>query len=659
MMKMRQVHLDFHTSEHISGIGIDFDKAQFQEALKLGCVDSITLFSKCHHGWSYHPTATNQMHPNLSFDLLQAQMDAAHEIGVKAPIYLSAGYDEQYIKKHPEDLLCPSLAVAQAGGPDPTTARFHLICFNTPYLDVLLEQIKEACARYDADGLFMDISRPRICYCPRCQEQMTNLGYDIESLDDVAEFGDLVYENYARKVRQAVDSVKPGWTVFHNGGHIPFGKRFVAFSNSHLELESLPTGGWGYDHFPLSVSYAQTLGMEYLGMTGKFHLHWGEFGGFKHPNALRYETALSLAFGAGCSIGDQLHPSGKMDLATYKLIGTAYQEVAEKEPYLAGSRNLTEIAVLGTEAINNYYGHTVKQANPFAASTDAGCCRILLEGHYLFNFIDAQTPLEGYKLLILADNVVLDGPLTKKIKAFTKNGGKVLASGRSGLNAESCFALDFGGQWLEPNPLCPDYCVPAFALPALAPSAYIMYAQGYRVSAGAESAVLGYRENPYFNRTPEHFCSHHHAPNDPATREPAILQGSDGIYIGWNIFDQYASHGNIHTKQLVCHLIDLLLAQPMLSTDLPAQGIATLMDTPRGKLVHLLYGSPIRRGEKTEVIEDLLPILDTQVTVRCPEKLQSVKLVPQEAAIPFQQDGDIVRFTVDRFQCHQMILLER
>ena len=31
--------------------------------------------------------------------------------------------------------------------------------------------------------------------------------------------------------------------------------------NTHLELESLPTGGWGYDHFPLSARYAQTLGM--------------------------------------------------------------------------------------------------------------------------------------------------------------------------------------------------------------------------------------------------------------------------------------------------------------------------------------------------------------------------------------------------------------
>ena len=101
-MKFRQVHLDFHTSEHIPNIGIKFDKTRFQEALLLGKVESITLFSKCHHGWSYHPTKVNEMHPNLKFDLLKAQIEASHEIGVKTPVYISAGLDEKVAVAHPE-----------------------------------------------------------------------------------------------------------------------------------------------------------------------------------------------------------------------------------------------------------------------------------------------------------------------------------------------------------------------------------------------------------------------------------------------------------------------------------------------------------------------------------------------------------------------------
>ena len=101
-MNFRQVHLDFHTSEKIDDIGSRFSKKQFQEALKAGHVNSITVFSKCHHGWAYHPSDANEMHPGLSFDLLKEQIEAAHEIGVKTPVYISAGYDEKAAKEHPE-----------------------------------------------------------------------------------------------------------------------------------------------------------------------------------------------------------------------------------------------------------------------------------------------------------------------------------------------------------------------------------------------------------------------------------------------------------------------------------------------------------------------------------------------------------------------------
>ena len=94
-LRYRQVHLDFHTSEAVPSVGDRFDKEQFKAALKAGHVDSITVFSKCHHGWAYHPSMANEMHPKLKFDLLGAQLEACREIGVNAPVYLSAGHYER------------------------------------------------------------------------------------------------------------------------------------------------------------------------------------------------------------------------------------------------------------------------------------------------------------------------------------------------------------------------------------------------------------------------------------------------------------------------------------------------------------------------------------------------------------------------------------
>ena len=55
VLPSRQVHLDFHTSEKIDNIGSKFDKKQFQDCLKKGHINSITVFAKCHHGMMYYP----------------------------------------------------------------------------------------------------------------------------------------------------------------------------------------------------------------------------------------------------------------------------------------------------------------------------------------------------------------------------------------------------------------------------------------------------------------------------------------------------------------------------------------------------------------------------------------------------------------------------
>lgn len=657
-MRYRQIHLDFHTSEKIPEIGKHFSKEQFQEALQAGHVNSITLFSKCHHGWAYHPSRANEMHPGLKFDLLGAQIEAAHEIGVKTPVYLSAGLDEKYAVRHRGNLV-RNKDESTAWSPDFMSPGYHKLCMNTPYLEVLLEQIREVCEKYDVDGIFLDIVGVQPCYCERCMNQMLEEGMNPENPADVVNLAERVYLNYTRRVREVVDSVKPGLPVFHNGGHIRRGKRELAYANSHLELESLPTGGWGYDHFPVSASYAQTLDMEFLGMTGKFHLSWGEFGGFKHPHALQYETALSMAFGAKCSIGDQLHPCGEMDMATYSLIGEAYREVEEKEGWLDDMKNTADVAVLGVEVIENYFDglNFSSGVSSNIGVADAGCARILLEGKYLFQYVDAQEDFSAYKVLILPDQIILDAILAEKIKAFTAQGGKILASGKSGTNGLGQFQLDFGCSWKGENIYRPDYCRPEFALKSLKNAAFLMYSQGYRIHPD-EGTVLAWRENPYFNRTREHFSSHVHAPNNPEFREAGIVEGKDGIYIGWNIFQEYAEKGCIAAKQIVCAMLERLLPSPTVKTNLPAQGIITLMEKEGRKILHLLYVSPVKRGENVEIVEDILPVYNIEVEVLCGQDVKNVFLVPQKQKIPFQKITGGIRFCVDRMFCHQMIVIE-
>lgn len=649
-MNFRQVHLDFHTSEKIGSIGSEFSKENFQQALKIGHVNSITLFSKCHHGWSYHPSKVNKMHPNLKFDLLKAQIEAAHEIGVKTPIYLSAGHDEKDAVEHSE-----WVAVEDNNRLRPfNEPGYHLMCFNSPYLDRLLLQIKEVCENYDADGIFLDIAGVRRCYCQYCRRTLINEGKDPFDIKNATELAERVYANYTKRVRDTIDSVKPGLAVFHNGGHIRRGRRDLAFMNTHLELESLPTGVYGYDHFPLSARYVQNLGVEFLGMTGKFHSSWGEFGGFKHKNALRYESALNAAHGAKMSVGDQLHPSGKMDMATYKTIGASYEEIERKEAWLDNVSAVSDIALLSNEAVENVYG--TSHGTLKTAASEAGAVRILTEGKYLFDVVDLKQDISKYKVVILADDIDIPDFYKSVLDEFVKNGGKILASGTSAVK-DVKFIYDLGAEYCGECEFNPSYFKTDTDIGKLFCSSYVMYSTAQVVKCTGEE--LAWLEAPYFNRTYEHFCSHKHAPNSGKILGNGITLGKDGAYIAWKVFSEYAEQGSLILKEIVRYTLDVLLSdRKTLETNLGAQGIVTLMKQESGNryINHLLYVSPVKRGRGVEIIEDITPVYNISVTLRVKEKIKKVYLAPEMKEISFEQEGERVSYTVDKIECHQMVV---
>ena len=99
---MNCVHLDFHTSPDIDKIGERFDREEFARTLKEAHIDLITVFAKCHHGYTYYPSKVSTMHPGLKFNLVKEEIEAAHSVGVKAPIYITIGWSKKDADEHPE-----------------------------------------------------------------------------------------------------------------------------------------------------------------------------------------------------------------------------------------------------------------------------------------------------------------------------------------------------------------------------------------------------------------------------------------------------------------------------------------------------------------------------------------------------------------------------
>ena len=63
------------------------------------------------------------------------------------------------------------------------------------------------------------------------------------------------------------------------------------------------------------------------------------------------------------------------------------------------------------------------------------------------------------------------------------------------------------------------------------------------------------------------------------------------------------------------------------------------------------------RGKNTEVIEDIVPLYNVDVSVKC-NKPKRVILVPQNEEISFNYSDGRVSFTVPKVEIHQMISIE-
>ena len=663
-LRYRQIHLDFHTSEAISGIGAAWDKAHWQKTLSDAHVNVVNCFATCHHGWSYYPTMIGMMHPHLDFDLTRAQYDACREIDVAAQLYITVGVNNMVARAHPEWRAVNAGGTYYGWEPSPVKPGFHMLCFGSPYLDYVCDEIKEVATLFpEGAGLWLDIIHKADCCCSWCTDGMAELGLDAEKPADRWKYADIVLDNYYQKTLAAVRSVHPTMPIFQNSGHVQRGERRFFSYVTHLELESLPTWGWGYDHFPMSAKYAKLSGLDFLGMTGKFHTTWGEFGGFKHPNALRYECAAMLAYGGKCSVGDQLHPSGKLDESTYRIIGEAYSEVEAKEPWCEDSVNIADIAILSSVAVN--------PSHPREDPADTGASRVLLEGHFLFDIIDSEMDLAVYKLIILPDDVIVDDALKANLDEYLAAGGKLLLTGKSGLDTEGKPLFDIGAEIAGESEFELDFILPAGGLrPEFVDSPFVVYATYPRIKVtGGES--LGEVYAPYFNRTYKHFCSHQHAPARPqASGYDCGVRNGSVMYLPMPIFTLYGSWGAVTYKQFALNCIKQMLGEDIsLRSNIPSTARVTLTEQPGEKryVLHLLHANIITRGEskvqgfgvnsKMEVIEDLLPLHDVRVSLSLPKPVERVTLEPQGVELAFSAEDGRVDLAVDSFKCHQMVAL--
>lgn len=657
-LRFRQVHLDFHTSPCIEGVGQDFDPEEFAATLERARVDSINIFARCHHGHIYYDTRRfpERRHPHLRRNLLAEQIEACHRRDIRTPIYITVQWDQFTAEEHPEWLVITAEG-KQSGTPPYQPGFYRALCLNTPYVDWLKSFVAEVAEMLPTDGFWFDIVWPQDCSCRFCREDMAAQGIDASDAASRMKFGTQVYYDFCHDMTAYVRKLSSDAQIFYNRGHISPAMRPAIPAYTQLELESLPSGGWGYLHFPMTMRYARTLGLDCLGMTGKFHRSWGDFHSFKNRAALEFECFQMLALGGKCCVGDQLHPSGKICQTTYDLIGSVYAQVEKKEPWCRGAVPLRDIGVLTPEEFAGTTGHT---ALPKSAM---GATRMLQEGKHQFDIIDTKADFGQYRLLVLPDEIPVGRELAAKIETYVKRGGSLIATHKSGLAPDgSAFALPaLGVRRKGEAPFSPDFIVPDGAVgKGLPKTGHVLYLQALEVEPAAGAEVLAQVEVPYFNRTWQHFCSHAHTPSSGRIGYPGIVRNGRCIYFAHPIFTQYQQNTPRWVKILFLNAVDMLLPDPLVRVGWPSSLIATLNEQPVEKrlVLHLLHYVPERRSDSIDVIEDVIPVHNIDCRVRVGRAVRRVVCEPEGEAIAFTADGGAVHFTVPEVAGHQIVAIE-
>ena len=635
----RQIHLDFHTSEHIPGIGEDFDARAFAQTAKDASISSMTVFARCHHGWLYYPSAQfpERVHPHLvNKYLLTEQVSALHEQGIRAPIYITVQWDYHSATTRPEWLIRKEDG-SHEGDSFTRPGFYQSLCVNTGYYDFLSEMTAEACQMLgdELDGIFFDIVGIRPCWCASCRAEMKKEGIDASDEYAVRDFAKHVIDRFKERMTRLVRSYSKDCTIFYNAGHVGPCTKDSMESYSHFELESLPSGAWGYLHFPVTARYARNLGSDCLGMTGKFHTEWGDFHSLKNLAALEFECFRMLSFGFASSIGDQLEPGGKLNPATYKLIGKVYSQFAMREEWARPARAMVEAAVLTPE--NPRFEHQIPDSI-------MGAVQLLEELSLQFDIIDPNMDFSPYRLLILPDDLIVDSATQTKLDQYAAQGGSIIACMHGGMNEDNRYPACFAAQYNGLNEKYPDFIVAQGSLAKkLEPdNEYAIYLQGSKItSAGADTLMSA--QAPYFPRKGDRFCSHRYTPSAHGEMYPAVLRQGSVILFAHPIFRQYRHNAPSWCKQLIANAIGQLLPQQMVSHDGPSTLTVQLLHQPDQNRVnaHILSYIPVRKSATIDIIEERTIVSNLELTINLDQEIKGARLVPENIELQYQ-DGKLI-----------------
>jgi hypothetical protein len=508
--------------------------------------------------------------------------------------------------------------------------------------------INEVFNKYDVDGVFLDCIPVCQCYCDKCMDIMKNEGVDIENDASIEHYVKRKALHFAQKLFKNIPENK---SLFFNG--IPY--KDVSPYVSHIEIECLPSGGHGYDNFPVKVRYLRNIGKQVIAMFGRFHLSWGDIEGIRTIEGLRFDCLLAVSNGVSICVGDHLHPKGNLNQSMCHSVKKIYHELQDLNQWIEDVTPKTEIGIVLPSS---------DKPSPSPTSISpavAGAVRALTELNYQVDVIDQEMDFSKYELLILPDNVLVSDQLKYRLNEYCENGKAILSSNFSGLDAERGeFALDnyhlkYHGEenyrtyFMEVEP---DVAEDMPSAP------FTIYEKGIKIEPENKiSKILARIIKPYIYDKWESLPDYLYVAPDQIEEKTGIIQFGHNIHIAFPIFSAYYQYAYPVYKTLLSNCIKRLLPCPLIKTsNVPSFARITLAEKENMTIIHFLAYLPEMRGE-FQIIEEGLIVKNAEILLRTDnKKVNCVHSAPENEEIDFTTDGKYLRITIPEFKGYKMIV---
>jgi len=542
-------------------------------------------------------------------------------------------------------------------------AGWQVLDMSSPYQEYLAQQIEEILDRYrPVDGIFLDMCWDQPSVSRWAVAGMTRRNLDPRLAQHRARYARQVALDYMRRFSAMVDAAGKGadhlgvWFNSRPKTNLHVEKQFLR----RVEIEALPTGGWGYAYFPYVARFVRPLGLPTLTHTGRFFKSWGDNAGLKPAAALKYECCQVLSQGMTGGIGDLLHPRGVPQPAVYELIGNAYAHIEACEPFIAGGTLQSQIALLVDPELGD---------DPGAAGL--GATRALQQLQQQFDIVAPDAPLDAYELVLVPETTAVDDALRTALRGYLGQGGTLILSGAAGFDAAGQPLLpEQGVESHGPSPFSHTCLRLAQAVAGGIPEYdHVTYETGPRIKPAPGAESLAGVVEPYFERHFARFSGHSYTA--PAQLSPwsAVVRNGPVITFALPILGTYGRHAVPVHRRLLGNCIDLLLPQPLLrAADAPSLLETTVVRAGPRTVVHLLCFARERRAESfdhrlgrttgLDIVEDAIPLLEQPLAVKLPEAPRGATLQPHGVALPVAYRDGYAHVQVTLRDGHGMLVFD-